>query len=104
MVKLDFLKSIVVKIKHHSVKKTNPVFDWQIIIVAFFLAFSVTVFFGWKLDQKLDSDVVLIKGVDKTTITINRSLMDKVVNFYKKQEELFNQDKNTYVDQADPSR
>lgn len=105
MIKLDFLKSIAVKIKHHSAKTaSNPVRDWQLILMIFCLVFLGTIFLSWKLNQIVTNRSVLPTAADKTAITINRALMDRVVNFYKNQERLFNQDKNARVDQGDPSK
>lgn len=105
MIKLDFFKSIAVKIKRHSVKTaSNPVRDWQLILLIFCLVFLGMIFLSWKLNQMVTNRNVSPTIADKSVVTINRALMDNVVNFYKNQEQLFNQDKNVYTGPTDPSR
>jgi hypothetical protein len=105
MIKINFLKSIAEKIKHRSVKTPGNFYrDWQLMLLLFCLVFIAAAFLSWRLNQTVANDQVPLKSADKAPITINRTLMDRVINFYKNQEEMFNQNKNADVDQADPSR
>lgn len=100
----NFFKSIVAKVKKHSASLSfNIIRDWQIILVTFFIVFVTIAFLCWRLNQTVVSNEEFSGTVSKASFTINRTLMDKVINFYKNQEELFNQSKIVSIDQFDPS-
>lgn len=100
----NFFKSIVAKVKNHSAGLSfNIVRDWQMILATFFTVFIIIAFLCWRLNQTVVSSEDFSGTTDRTSITINRTLMDKVINFYKNQEDLFNQSKTEPVDQFDPS-
>lgn len=105
MINKDLFKKIIVKIRRHSGKGGHNVNrDWQLVLLAFGAVFIATTFLCWKLNLSVANEGVSTQTENKTSISINRTLLETVVNFYKNQEQLFSQDKAGPIEIGDPSK
>lgn len=105
MVKINFFKSIIVKIKHRSPETTrNLARDWALVLLVFCFTYGLAAYLCWQLNQAVANGGAPAQKAAEAPVALNRTAIDKVVNFYKNQEDLFNQNKNAAVVQADPSK
>ncbi|HEY9584436.1 MAG TPA: hypothetical protein VJI33_02565 [Candidatus Paceibacterota bacterium] len=105
---MGFFKSIIYKIK--SIRRVdicgerNFYRDWVFVVAIGLLIISVIFVALWYLGSAIINDPVSVKTSNRTVLTINRSLLNEVVNFYKDQNKLFQETKTEPPAVSDPSR
>ena len=98
------LKSIIVKLKNIDIAgERNFRRDWRIVatsgLIIILGAFSAIWYFSARLIGKSSE----VKASSREVLTINRSTMDEIVNFYKNQDKLFQETKSEKISLPDPS-
>jgi hypothetical protein len=79
--------------------------DWKIIIITTLILLAISGYFAFSFynhtKEGLSSNVFSVDMI--SPVSINRSLMEEVVDYYKGQEKLFEEAKKASVQTADPS-
>lgn len=100
-----YLKSIIKKFRDIDVGgERNFHRDWRVVCVIGFVFISLSFAAIWYLNMIATNYSTEIKASSRTVLTINRSVLDNIVSFYKDQERLFKETKNTEVNVPDPSK
>lgn len=100
-----FLQSATSKLKNVDIcSERNFRRDWRLVIVTGFTIILLVLAAVWYYSAAVTSDSTTVKAGSREVLTINRSAMDEIVNFYKDQDRLFKEVKSTAVSVSDPSR
>jgi len=100
------LKNLFTK-KSKSFKKpiVSPFRDWKIILIFFLIINVVTISFGIRKFYNIEYGGIIYPGdITESILTIDRGTMDDVLNYYEKQDALFDIMKIEGVSTVDPSR
>jgi hypothetical protein len=101
--KLDFFKK-----KNNFTKKKfdiSPVFYWEIAIFCTALIMIASFVFGYCLFIKINQESVLPVSADTGQVgTVNKTRIEKDLNYFSKKEETSNEISNSPVPVVDPSQ
>lgn len=99
------LKSAVIRLKSINIgSERNFRRDWKVVIVTGFIIVLIAFTVIWYLNGTLNKSSAEVKAGVRTVLTINRSSMDEIINFYKNQEKLFIETKSVSVEISDPTK
>jgi len=97
-----YFKSINDKLKNIDVwGERNFRRDWKTVLITGLVIVVITSVFIGYFSKLVMVNLAKIKPSARTVLTIDRGAMDKIVDFYKNQEQLF---RGTKINVADPSK
>lgn len=99
-----YLKSITERFKDVDVlSERNFRRDWRIVSITGFVIILGALMVIWYFSVRASNNLNEVQASDRAVLTINRSAIDEIVNFYKNQDKLFVETKNAKAIVPDPS-
>jgi len=101
----NLLAGIAKKNRHQGKPIISPFRDWKIMIVVFVLINIATISLGARTFYEVEyGEIAQVEDSFDSIVTIDRSTLDDVLDYYEAREESFGIMKTSRVTTVDPSR